>query len=314
MTTIFSRKNIKQVLQSIADHFALGKVKYTRQAGGTNQNYIVFTDQGQYLFKIIINTTIEEVEAGLPFLDRLEQHHFPYAVYYLKAANGSPIYRGTECAAVVLPKLPGKEAEFSEHVCREIGSNLAKLHLIPSDALPAKRHWIDNNYLPEALALAQKTIGVHKLPETLKVYNSFNGFTPTIYPQSIIHGDLDTTNCLFQDKKLMAFVDWQEIGVGASVLDFAMTILGFCFVESPTPDMWSIFEPSLYRSLYTSYTQVRPFTKEEDAAIEVALKYAGLTQPVWSMLHWDIYRPNAELVETNTLYWRFGLDTLMLPK
>ena len=313
MTNTFSRNNIKRVLQDIADHFALGRVKYTRRASGTNQNYIVFTDQGQYLFKIIINTTIEDVAAGLPFLNRLEEQHFPYAAYYLKAANGSPIYRSPVCVAVVLPRLPGKEAEFSEHVCREIGSNLAKLHLVPADGLPAKRHWIDNKYLPEALALAQKTIGEHKLSETLKVYNSFNGFTPAAFPQNIIHGDLDTTNCLFQGNKLVAFVDWQDIGVGAAVLDFAMTILGFCFVDSPTPDKWAIFEPTLYRAFYSSYTKVRPFTREEDASIEVALKYAGLTQSVWSMLHWDTYHPNAAFVETNTLYWRFGLDTLILP-
>lgn len=314
MPETFSRRNIKPLLQGIADHFALGRVKYTRQARGTNQNYVVFTDKGQYLCKIIVNAPIEEIGESLPFLDRLEQCKFPYAVYYIKAANGSPIYRGAECDAVVLPKLPGKEAPFSEHVCREVGINLAKMHLIPSDGLPPKRHWIDNNYLPEAIALAKESIGEHKLQETLKVYDSFNSFNPAALPQSLIHGDLDTTNCLFQGQRLVAFVDWQEIGVGACVLDFAMTVLGFCFEETESSEFWATFNSQFYHALYAGYTQVRPFTREENDSIEIALKYCGLTQPVWSMLHWDTYHPGVELVETNTLYWKFALDKLALPK
>jgi len=94
-----------------------------------------------------------------------------------------------------------------------------------------------------------------------------------------------------------------------------MTALGFCFVDPEEGEgrYRAIFAPALYQVLFESYTRIRPFASEEQDALEVAIKYAGLTQPVWSMLHWDIYHPGIEIVETNLLYWKFGLDTLSLP-
>jgi Ser/Thr protein kinase RdoA (MazF antagonist) len=88
-----------------------------------------------------------------------------------------------------------------------------------------------------------------------------------------------------------------------------MGVLGCCFVESTDPEYRGTFDPQLYKAFHAGYSRVRPLNRAEQGAIEVAVKYAGLTQPVWSMLHWNQYHPDEELIETNTLYWRFGLDT-----
>lgn len=303
----------RQKLDTISDYFGLGVIKHTRRAMGTNQNYLIATDQGQYLVKIIVNTAIEEIESGLPFLERLQEYGFP-AAYYLKAAHGSAIYHGEGCDAVVLRKLKGKMPDWTEEVCREVGINLAKLHLIPVAGMPPKRHWLDNDYLPEAIEKALQIFGAEKLSETLKEYEAIKHFRPAHFPQSIIHGDLDLTNCLFIGKRLSAFLDWQEVGISASVLDFGSTVLGFCFIEEHTSAYHAIFAPNLYKALYDGYTSVRPFSQEEEEAIEAAVKYMGLTQPVWSMLHWDQYHPGQDMVETNTLFWAFGLDTFEVPE
>lgn len=309
-----TNRTLKQKLAAISDYFALGTVKSARRAMGTNQNYYVTTDSGRYLFKIIVNTTVEDVENGLPYLSRLEECQFTMTAYYLRAANGEAIYKSHDCNAVVLHRLPGKMPGTSENVCGEVGINLAKLHLVPSDSLPPKRHWLDNNYLPENIAAAVQMFGTNKLKETLRVYHSFGNFRPANYPQSIIHGDLDTTNCLFVGDTISAFLDWQEVGIGACVIDFASTVLGFCFIDADeASNYWAKFNPDLYHALYAAYVQVRPFSIAEQDVIEVAVKYVGLTQPVWSILHWQQYHPDTEMIETNTLYWKFGLDTLRLP-
>ncbi len=314
MSQTTTKRTIKQKLAAISDYFALGTIKSTRRAMGTNQNYYVTTEMGRYLFKIIVNTTIEDVENSLPYLNRLEECEFAMTAYYLRAANGEPIYRSYDCNAVVLHRLPGKMPAYSENVCREVGINLAKLHLVPLDDLPPKRHWLDNDYLSEIIAEAVQMFGTDKLKETLSVYRSFGNFRPANYPQSIIHGDLDTTNCLFVGDTIVAFLDWQEVGTGACVIDFASTVLGFCLVDGEeSSNYWAKFNPDLYCTLYDAYVQVRPFSVAEQDAIAVAIKYVGLTQPVWSMLHWHQYHPDTEMIETNTLYWKFGLDALKFP-
>jgi len=256
----------------------------------------------------------EDVIKGLPFLQRLEEWQFEATAYYLQSPSGSVAYSSPDCDAVVIRRLPGRMPKFSVAVNREIGVHLAQLHLIPCDGLPEKRHWIDARYLPEAIQAASRKYGTERLRKTLTVFRSLEDFKPATFPQSIVHGDLETTNCLFEGDRLVAFVDWQEIGVSAALMDFVSTVLGFCFVEQPEgSDYWAIFDPELYRTLFESYTSVRPFSAYELAHLDAALKYVGLTQPVWSMLMWEQYHPNQEMIETNMLYWKFGLHEMMLP-
>ena len=317
MTHASPEQLLQHRMQTIADFFGLGTINSESIARqhGTNEVYAVTTEKGGYIIKIIVNTTIDDIEHSLPYLQRLSEYSYPAAAYYLKAPNGTEIYRSDDGNAVVLQLLPGTMPELTEQVVREGGKYLALLHLVPADGLPPKPHWIDNDFLPTALQEAVSMFGEDKLQETLNVYHSFGDFKPAHFPQSIIHGDLGYDHCLFVGDRLSAFLDWQDIGVTAALLDFAMASLGFCFREADEHSgMWAIFDPQLYTAFYESYTQVRPFTPDEERNILTAIRYAGITQPVWSMLYWQQYHKGQEMVETNLLYWKFGLDTLELPQ
>ena len=313
--TTSSGRTLEAKLAAIAAQFDLGEVQsYTQITHCTNQNYLVTTTQGEYLFKIIINTTLEDILNGLPFLERLEACGFTATAYYLKSPRGEVAYHSPDCDAVVLRKLPGGIPELSPTVCREIGSHLAQLHLIPCDNLPEKRHWLHDRYLSEIVERAVKMYGPENLRETLKVSESLHAFRQETFPQSIIHGDLCTVNSLFEGEQLVAFVDWQDIGVGATIIDFAQTVQGFCFVDQDKDsDYWALFDPELYRALYESYTSIRPFSEYELAHLDEAMRYVGIIQPIWSTLMWDQYHPGEEMIETNLLYWKYGLDQFILP-
>jgi homoserine kinase type II len=306
----------KAKLAAIAAHFALGEIRsYSQISQGTNHNYLVITPQGEYLFKMIVNTTIEDILHGMPFLERLEACGFTATAYYLKSPRGEVAYQSADANAVVLRKLPGGTPELSPAVCREIGAQLAQLHLIPCGDLPKKRHWLDAHYLPETVQKALKLHGPEKLRETRMILASLRDFQPASFPQAIIHGDLYPANTLFERERLVAFIDWQDIGVGAAMIDFVQTVQGFCFVDQgERSEYWALFDPELYRALYESYTSIRPFSAYELSHLDAAMKYVGLTQPVWSMLMWEQYHPGQELVETNLMYWKYGLDRLTLPQ
>lgn len=301
---------IHQKLEDISLYFGLGSIQVSKRGKGTNQNYYVRTDTGQYLFKILINATreeaLEDIQTGIPYLDRLEQYRFPAATY-IKAANGSPVYDDGTTIAVALHKLDGIEPEASEDVCREVGVSLAKLNLIPTAGLTAKRHWLESDYLPQSIEKAKKIFGEEKLRETIREYELLQHFKPATFPQSIIHGDLDPSNCLFSEGRISAFLDWQESGIGASILDFGMTVLGFCFTQEATSPATMTFLSNLYNGLFEGYSQIRLFSSYEEEHIEAAVKYAGLTIPVWFMLHWETYFPGEDLEETKLFYWKYGL-------
>src|SRR5690242_3777530 len=97
-----SERTPTATLAAIAEHFALGKVHDATRMPGTNQNYQVTTEGGTYLFKIIVNTTLEDILQSLPFLQRLEKHGFP-AVSYCQAPDGQVFYHSPAGDVVVLP-------------------------------------------------------------------------------------------------------------------------------------------------------------------------------------------------------------------
>jgi Ser/Thr protein kinase RdoA (MazF antagonist) len=313
MSTTVER-TLEAKLAAITEHFGLGLMQHFERASGTNQNYLVTTSSGDYLFKIIVNITLQDVLNSLPFLQRLEEQGFAATAYYLTAPTGRAFYHSPDCDAVVLRRLSGSTPAASLAVCRAVGVHLAKMHLISCVGLPEKRHWLDDQYLPNTLQTALERYGAERLSETLKVFNSLSDFHPATFPQAIVHGDLYADNCLFEGERLVAFVDWEEIGVSAALMDFVKTVQGFCFVEDAAqPQYWAVFDPDRYRAFYESYTSIRPFSHYELEHLDNALKYVGLTGSVWLMLAWERYHPGEEMVETQLLYWKFGLDKLTLP-
>jgi hypothetical protein len=66
-----TERTLEAKLAAITDHFALGRVQTFERTSGTNQNYLVTTSVGDYLFKLLVSTTLESVLISLPFLHRL---------------------------------------------------------------------------------------------------------------------------------------------------------------------------------------------------------------------------------------------------
>src|SRR5450755_2142196 len=134
-----------------------------------------------------------------------------------------------------------------------------------------------------------------------QVYETLRSFQPGQLPQSIIHGDVVPSNCLYLGTRLVALLDWEEVTVGASLLDLAVSLLMFCFVKRQ-------FQPNLCASLLDGYTAIRPLTKNEYDQLEVAVKYVGLTASTYFLLRFLVYHPDEQLAAMRTFYWDYQLD------
>jgi homoserine kinase type II len=294
--------NLQALLTTTTTHFDLGTLlSWSRTSGNANKNYFVTTDKGEFLIKLLLNHPREDVEKELAYLQRLQQHAFP-ASYYLAAPDGSLYYLYEDTPVAVQQKLPGDRPFPSPQINRVIGEQLARLHAIPHHGLPKKSSWMDSEYLPGAIRLIQQHFPIEEAGKFNDLYDSLPHFDLTILPQSIIHGDLVTFNCLFVDATLSAIIDWEEVTVSISLIDFAFCLLNFCFPQNT-------FQPSLYHSLLDGYTQVRPFRQDEIDLLETAVKYVGLTGSAYFLLQFGLYHPDEQRKKWHTFFWDMGLDT-----
>lgn len=299
-------KTRRKLLESISSFFNLGIVASYNQTGGyASHNYFVTTSSGEYVFKIILGRSLADLKKEVIYLERLKQYGFPTA-YYIKAPSGSHLYNMGGVLAIVLPKMPGKNPKPSKNISKEVGRNLAKLHLIPSNSLPNKEHWLKADYLATAISTAKNNLKKEKVKQITKAYNSVKKFDLSLFPQTIIHGDLSPKNCLFENKNLSVFLDWDEVGIGVSLLDFAMAVVKFCFGERR-------FNSQFYHSFTQSYNEIRPLKENEKQNMEIAIKYAGVTLSVWRLLQFDLYHPDEKLKNIYNFFWKVGLDKWKLP-
>ena len=295
-------------LDAISSYFGLGSVLSQQRVGGhANENYLVKTELGEFVFKLLLNHPLEDFQQELTYLQLLEKHSYP-AAYYLPSPHGTSFYQDGAVIAVVMRKKEGTIPEKSEAVNREIASRLAQLHLLPTDTLPNKGSWMNANYLPEALALARSYGDNQTIERFLQAYEQVRYFQPALLIQSIIHGDVVPDNCLFLGNRLSALLDWEEVTIGASLLDIAMAILMFCFLRRA-------FSPPLLKSFLDGYMQIRALHKEEQEQLETAIRYAGLMVSTYFLLQ-SLRDPSSESAkDLREFYWQWGLDhwTLQMP-
>ena len=296
---------MKNQLQKICNFFNFGNIESTTKAGGNaNDNYFVKTNKGDFFIKIILEQYgIEDKLNEQKYLSRLAENNVSI-IKYLTNDSEEIICNIDGKIAVAQEKIEALSIEpLNDGEIQKIGLNLALLHNVPTDGLPNKKHWLSENYLPDAIQVIKSNF--NQSEDIFKIIDLYNALPKDLIynlPKSIIHGDLYLDNILIKkDDGNIIFIDWEEIGVGVSLLDFGMAIIGCCFQEN-------IFNKECYENLYKSYTVNRMLSQEENDNIINAVKYAAVTTAVWRFLHNNYYHPSNELKDRYKLFWECGSD------
>jgi Putative homoserine kinase type II (protein kinase fold) len=281
-------------IQVLVRDFRLGQLEQITWAGGySNQNYFVTTTKGEFLVKFLLNTRVEIAKEFL-YLARLKQQHYP-AAYYLAAPDGTYLWEGIQRRAVVEQRLPGQPPVRQDDVCRLIGAQLARLHMIPYTDLPQTRNDLSRAYIADGIAQAQSVFAPEMLAPLLAAYEQVMELPYEQLPTSIQHGDPTRNNCLFEQGRFVAWIDWEEVGRGPALLDMAIAVLSCCYRYEE--DGHAQREESWYRSFLSGYTEPRPLTALEEASLPLALRYAALVLSLWNLLQFGIYYPDQELLQ-----------------
>lgn len=293
-------------LQEASNNFNLGRIIDCKEvAGNMNKNYLITTEDGvHYIFKIIVKHSLKDLKTESIYLNRLRKYDFP-AAYYVKDIHGSQIFQYNNSVIMAQLKLKGTPPLFSTDICNSIGQNIAILHRIPKHGLPKRNHWLRKPFLSSQVSLIQSSLP-NKAQRFLEAFDSVADFKYLELPKTIVHGDLYADNCLYHENSLIAFLDWEEVGIAPAILDLATCIFNFCFEND-------IFHPKQYEAMIDGYQHHRTLNELEKKSIYFALKYVALSLSAWRLVQFGIYHPNPEIVKKSEIYWNIGLDKLQLP-
>lgn len=302
MTWDMNDNQISDLLSKAATYFNLGKIeKHEALGGNANKNFLVLTDAGEYVLKVVLEHTSEDLALEVAYQVRLAACQFP-AAFYLRGTNNSAIFTYQNTCVVAMPRVIGAEPPINENTCRLLGRDLAQLHTIPSDGLSARKSWLSPTYLSTAMA----EIGTH-FPDTLSFSNAFRmlqDFPYELLPKTIIHGDVNEGNCLVRNNNLTYF-DWEEVGIAPAILDLGMTFMNFCCDEHG-------MKSDLIHTMVDAYQTVRKLSDFELKYLAMATQYAGFTISVWAQLQFGLYLVNPENLKWANFYWDAQLDTFTL--
>lgn len=301
----------KLILQKASDFFTLGQIVSAKKAGGdANANYLVDTDKGNFLFKIILEPhPIEDKRAEASYVSLLKDNGLPVSLYH-GHGNGDTVFEDEGIKVMVQTAIPNSEYADKGLASVQIIEAMAKTHLIPYGDLPDRASWLKPQSLERHMLMLKEKFSDQEGPrKIIACYESLEHFIHDVLPalpKSIIHGDLHLGNALFESDKLVAIIDWEEACINASLLDFALSVTDCCYNDN-------VFDMEIFRRMYKAYDSVRPFSAQEIEAMPDAIRYIATVQAAWRFLTHNYLRPNEDKKDYYNELWESGLNTWRMP-
>lgn len=233
--------------------------------GIANHNFVVSTDQGDFVVKFLVTQTPETIENDVAIQQQLSQAGVGTA-HYRRSRDGEYLYRGHHnLNAVISEKIDGvPPRQMSVDLVSDIGRHLALFH-VSVTACPNPHQ--AGSLMKPGVSGVNTAWAQRLLDQPL--------------PKGIIHGDLHSGNVLVdprQRDRVIALLDFEEAGENLYLIDLAVTLMS---VSSST-DREAI-EPELMRAAKQGYETVRGLTDEEVFWLPQAIRYASEACINWFM-------------------------------
>jgi len=205
----------------------------------------------------------------------LQKHNFPTA-YPLPDRTGKVIHPATPFPVMVYPFLSGKQPQPLDEEIRQVAEALARLHTIPPDKVPQKKNSIDPARCFSLITRHES--GRCANNELIAMWvECFRKAEPCLskeLPKGLIHGDLFPDNTLFDNRNLVAILDFEEFAIDTYLFDIGMAMNGFCLTDN-IPDKRKI---DLFLS---SYEPIRPLVPAEKACLDAYIIWTALGMACW---------------------------------
>lgn len=247
--------------------------------GISNSNYKVELEKETVLLKISNDKNIEQLKEEQLILFMLNQYGYHYSLRPFAMSNGEWVYAHGPYFGVVYPFVQGIPPGPSDYTCQEVGKALATLHNInlPKEELKKIRRHEKVGFGPrEILEYCEKPLCPTDFKGAVKEFfpDHLKSFFAENFKESIIHGDLYYDNTLFDQNKLTTVLDFEQAGIGESILDLGISISGTCLEKG------RVITP-LVNSYLLGYESIRPLSVSERKFLDDAIVLGFLSISLW---------------------------------
>ena len=269
-------------------------INETLQDAGTRIVKRITATEGKFVYKVMDNWyTKEALTERLKIFDFLKEKNFKNAQTLLKTKDGARFQEINDKFVLVLKYIEGAEPPKTKENYKQLGEIMGTLNnftdytypcLIPVDAI---RPTFATDIAPKLNPPIQE--------EFLTVANNLPDID--LLPNSLIHFEIMLgRNNIQKPDGTIVFLDWDEAGKGATVLDPGyMLINGFVSLDLK-------FDKKNAKTFYSSYLATHILTQEEkgklfDASLFHALRYIVYDpEKRWQRIKWAI--DNRKLLES----------------
>lgn len=260
-----------------------------RKSGGSKTG-IVESGEGKYIYKIAHDwKTSQTLERDLTAFDFLNAVGFKHISRLLKTKKGKRFVGTDEKLIYLLEYIKGENPISSLATYGELGRIMGILHKIQN--FPFQTDFNADIVIADLKKNAKKFEFGREYLEVVSKLPSFQNL-----PKTLIHTDIAPTNTIKNKDGVFILVDWDEAGIGTTVLDVGQPLINQFISEDLE------FYEDIATAFYKAYFKERKLTNKEmnyifDAGMFWACMYIiyGNTAKRWQRIKWSI--ENRKLLE-----------------
>ena len=266
-------------LEVFFSKYNLGKLLNYKgiKEGIENTNYFIQTEKGKFILTLY-EKRVEEKD--LPFFINLMRNlfdkNFPSPEPVINN-NGNYISEILEKKAAVVSFLDGYAKKVLDpNDCREVGINVAKLHLITKDLTGKRENKLSINSWRKIYIKVKKNCSkIHpNLPEIIeKNLDEIEKNWPKNIPSGIIHADLFPDNIFFKNNKLSGIIDYYFSCYDYYAFEIAICLNALCF-EGKNENL--SFNVTKAKKFIDGYSNIRKLTEKEKKSLKVLCQGAAI--------------------------------------
>lgn len=257
------------------------------ESGVSHKNYIVATDKGKFVLKLIAKSNLEinpEVESA--YLDYLQDQDFP--VNRPLKEKGEYFLDYGDFLIALFPYIKHASDQVTAENIAEVGDVVGRLNTleIPAHLHPrSKRMNIWKQFVEEA---TEKGL----VDDFLKVFNPLRKrIEEANLPQAIIHADIWTGNLLFDDKNhLVGIIDWESVDIQHRLFEITIVAVGCCYKDEK-------LDIAMYKKFIDAYDKEAQLTDLEKKMLYDYLCFTILYCVAWRYVKFNIRKLDEKLID-----------------
>lgn len=272
--------------------------------GVENTNYILYLGRSKKPYILTIferRVNPRDLPFFMELMDWLSSRGIP-CPRPVRGVNNSTVYPMKGKSAAIVEFLHGKNKPLITPVHMELlGELLAHLHRAALDFPMTRRNVLSPSgwyTLFQRFRERADEIATGLAKELEKELTYLDNHWPTDIPTGVIHGDLFPDNVFFIEDKglqLSGVIDFYFSCNDFFAYDFAIVLNAWCFDEEHQ------FVPERAQALFSAYNSVRPFTKQELAALPLLARGAAMRFIVTRCLDWLNHVEGTKVVPKNPM-------------